>query len=420
MAITFANNTYGPTFWGVVYIFHYLGTIDYVCPDTIVVNGTISQIGDTVGVTYNGATYSFTVTAYDSQGAIVLDYAGNLYALSNTALTEGQVLTLTTDGPGDYAPPPCFAAGTRILTRHGEMAVEALAVGDEVVAMHSGGFSPVTWIGRRSIDCSTVHHPAECWPIRVRAHAFAPGRPHRDLFLSPDHAVLVDGVLIPIRYLENTTTIARAARDTITYFHIELARHDVLLAEGLPTETYLDTGNRGDFGQDGSNGAVAQPGVRQATAEQIWADQGCAPLHTSGTLVRTARARLATRATTLGCVPTDDPSLCLRVGGTEHAPVRDGNAWHFALPATTTCARLVSTSFVPATQHPYSIDRRCLGVAVTRLLADGRIIPLHHPALGRGWHRPERGLRWTAGAAELPPLRTLSVLLAPIARRVAA
>ena len=194
-----------------------------------------------------------TATAFDTTDAIVfqdnggaVNYVPAYYIFSNVTLTPGQLITLTTDGPNDYVL-PCFAAGTRIATNRGEVAVEHLAPGDEVRTMHHGGFAPITWIGQRHVDCSRARQPASAWPLRVRAHAFAPGQPHRDLFLSPDHAVFVDGVLIPIRYLENGRSIARDPRDNLTYFHIELARHDVVLAEGLPSESYLDTGNRGDF-----------------------------------------------------------------------------------------------------------------------------------------------------------------------------
>jgi hypothetical protein len=68
--------------------------------------------------------------------------------------------------------------------------------------------------------------------------------PRRDLLLSPDHAVYVDGALIPIRYLINGRSIVPTASRTVIYYHLELPRHDVLLAEGLPAESYLDTGNR--------------------------------------------------------------------------------------------------------------------------------------------------------------------------------
>ena len=87
-------------------------------------------------------------------------------------------------------------------------------------------------------------------PIRILAHAFGKGAPLRDLRLSPDHAVFVDGALVPIRYLLNGTTIAREAVAEVTYYHIQLENsagapsHEIVYAEGLPVESYLNTGNR--------------------------------------------------------------------------------------------------------------------------------------------------------------------------------
>ena len=73
--------------------------------------------------------------------------------------------------------------------------------------------------------------------MRVAAGAFGPGRPHSDLWLSPDHAVYVEEVLIPVRYLVNGTTITQVPVERVTYHHLELAEHNVLLAEGLPAES---------------------------------------------------------------------------------------------------------------------------------------------------------------------------------------
>jgi hypothetical protein len=78
----------------------------------------------------------------------------------------------------------------------------------------------------------------------VSVGAFAPGCPDRDLYLSPDHAVLVDGVLIPVCYLVNGTMIVQEPRDSVTYWHVELSEHAVICAEGVAAESYLDTGNR--------------------------------------------------------------------------------------------------------------------------------------------------------------------------------
>ena len=68
VAITFSNTIFEAGRWGVIYIFHNQGTVDYVAPDRVVLNGTINAIGDTVDVFYNDAHYSFTVSAYDNAG----------------------------------------------------------------------------------------------------------------------------------------------------------------------------------------------------------------------------------------------------------------------------------------------------------------------------------------------------------------
>ncbi len=84
-------------------------------------------------------------------------------------------------------------------------------------------------------------------PVRIAAHAFADGLPHRDLLVSPEHALFVDGVLIPAHRLLNHSSVTQDAPAAAEYFHVELDRHEVLLAEGLPAESYLDTGNRTMF-----------------------------------------------------------------------------------------------------------------------------------------------------------------------------
>src|ERR1019366_8334910 len=148
----------------------------------------------------------------------------------------------------------CFAAGTRIATERGEVSVESLRVGDALLDPAGEASRPAVWIGHRRVDCRAHPKPETVWPVRVRAAAFGDTVPHRDLFLSPDHAVFVDGVLVPIRYLVNGETIARVPVDEVVYYHVELPEHGVLLAEGLPAESYLDIGDRANFANSG--GAV--------------------------------------------------------------------------------------------------------------------------------------------------------------------
>src|SRR5262249_40674929 len=135
----------------------------------------------------------------------------------------------------------CLAAGTRVRTTRGEVPVEELAEGDRVQTLMAADDVAIAWIGRRRVDCRRHPKPEAVWPVRIAAGSFADGVPERDLYLSPDHAVFVDGVLIPVKYLIDGTAIAQVPREEVVYYHIELPEHDVMLAEGLAVETYLDT-----------------------------------------------------------------------------------------------------------------------------------------------------------------------------------
>ncbi|MDE2333367.1 MAG: Hint domain-containing protein [Rhodospirillales bacterium] len=181
------------------------------------------------------------------------------------------------DAGGNTFITACFATGTGITTSRGRVAVEALRVGDLVLTA-AGRLAPVRWLGHRRTSLSRHPHPHDVMPVRVRAGAFGNGLPCRDLVLSPDHAVLVDGSLVPVRHLVNGQSITQERREAITYWHVELDRHDVILAESLPCETYLDTGNRGAF--DNAAGAVAlHPDFSpQDVARRVWHERGCAPI----------------------------------------------------------------------------------------------------------------------------------------------
>lgn len=290
---------------------------------------------------------------------------------------------------------PCFAAGTRILTELGEVAVEALEVGLHVLT--AGGVArPITWLGHRRVDCARHPAPRDVQPIRIAAGAFAPGVPRAALCLSPDHAISIDGRLIPVRYLENGTTIRQEAAGVITYWHVELATHDVLLAEGLACESYLDTGNRGAF----ANGEGPVEAAAEA-ALAVWAARACAPLVTTGPEVTAIRLALLDRAIALGFAPANDPAVRLRAGDAVLLPERTGGRHRFRLDGGVAALRLQSLSAVPAHAAPEGDDHRRLGLAVRAIRADGRPIPLDDARLGAGWHAREAGAgwRWTDGDA---------------------
>ncbi|MEJ0019256.1 MAG: Hint domain-containing protein [Acetobacteraceae bacterium] len=185
----------------------------------------------------------------------------------------------------------CFAEGSRIRTDEGDVPVERLRVGDGVVLAGSAHTLPVVWIGHRGVDCRRHPDPASVWPVRIAAHAFAAGVPQHDLYLSPDHAVFVDGVLIPVKYLVNDSTITRQERKRVTYYHVELPRHAVLLAEGLPAESRLPMADRSAYANGG--GPVA---LYPDFHSHAWEALGCAPLVVTGPVLEAVRARLHERS----------------------------------------------------------------------------------------------------------------------------
>lgn len=143
----------------------------------------------------------------------------------------------------------CFATGTMIETTQGSRAVEELRIGDKVVTT-DGASVPVKWIGRQTV--SPRFGPAErLLPIRICAHALDENVPARDLVVSADHGMLIDGMIVHAGALVNGTSIQRVplteVGPTLTYWHIETDAHDIVLAEGAPAETFIDNVSRAAF-----------------------------------------------------------------------------------------------------------------------------------------------------------------------------
>ncbi len=144
--------------------------------------------------------------------------------------------------------PVCFLKSTRIRTPSGDRPVEELRIGDEVTTA-SGAARPIRWIGRQRFTSWLRRWTETVRPIRIKKGAFGDMVPSRDLYVSPGHAFLVDGVLVTARMLCNGTSIApvKPVGNTVEYYNIELATHDVIFAEDAPAETYFDCGNRETF-----------------------------------------------------------------------------------------------------------------------------------------------------------------------------
>jgi hypothetical protein len=138
----------------------------------------------------------------------------------------------------------CFCRGTRIRTPDGEVAVETLKPGD-LVTTTDGVAKPVTWLGKQTIS-TRFADPLRVWPVRVKAGALGENIPSRDLVLSPDHALFIDGALYQAAALVNGASIARepTAPRTFVYYHVELEDHSLIYAENAPAETFVDNVER--------------------------------------------------------------------------------------------------------------------------------------------------------------------------------
>ncbi|KQT55409.1 hypothetical protein ASG52_24715 [Methylobacterium sp. Leaf456] len=243
--------------------------------------------------------------------------------------------------------------------------------------------------------------------MRIAANAFGEGRPERDLFVSPAHAIAVDvlgEVLIPACRLTNGTTITQVDVEEVTYWHVELESHDILIAEGLPAESYLDCGNRRFFANAEATDLLAVPDARPEGTLPF-----CRPFHEAGAVVDLVRARLEERAVALGWHKVEETfaGLHLVADGLAIRPDVQGLTARFVVPADARDVRLVSQTSVPAHVVPGSSDDRRLGVALAALSIDdgltgAREVALDDARLGKGFHGVNGGARWTNGSAVLP------------------
>lgn len=190
----------------------------------------------------------------------------------------------------------CFAAGTRIATARGEVTVEDLRVGDLVLAAHGGApLQPVMWLGRTRVNVARQADRTKVAPILIKAGALADGVPHRDLRVSPEHAMFLDGRLVPAKHLVNGTSIVQELWCAeVTYWHVELPSHGLLVADGAVSESYFDDGNRKHFDNYGI--ATLFKDFASERGNGRYAEAACYPLLTEGDGLEAIRARIAARA----------------------------------------------------------------------------------------------------------------------------
>ncbi len=184
----------------------------------------------------------------------------------------------------------CFAAGTHIATAAGAVPVEHLKLGD-LLHTADAGLQKIKWLGTRTYASPFAARNHMVLPIRIQAGAIADRIPARDLWVSPGHAIYIAGMFIHAWRLINGISITQvSAMETITYFHIEMENHEIILAENCPVETFMDENFRLQF-HNAAEFAALYPG-------QVATQASCRQRLEGGPVLHAIQRRLAARART--------------------------------------------------------------------------------------------------------------------------
>lgn len=242
-------------------------TVDLSDGSVTVVTGNFDLDNDLDGAG-DGEASSYSLGAFSSPyGTLTFDAATGAFIFivdRDEVIASGsdQVISFTITGHGEGVGRGtsdtdtviinlliCVARGTLVATPSGDRPVEDLAVGDMVLTA-DGRSEPIRWIGSRCIGASELAADPELRPVHIAADAFGPGRPVRPLRVSPQHRIRIESaqaelmfgdraVLAPAKGLVNDRTVRiDHGSEAVEYFHVAFDRHEVMITNGLPTESF--------------------------------------------------------------------------------------------------------------------------------------------------------------------------------------
>jgi hypothetical protein len=346
--------------------------------------------GSAVSAVHFGA-HSLTITT--SAGTTTfsdVDYkTGSLapsgYTASHDASTGLEAITFTGV--------TCYVSGTKVLTSRGPRAVETLQIGDRLKTLHSG-YQPIKWIGTRSYEGRFIEGNQMVLPICIKRNAIDDNLPSQDLFVSPGHAICIDGVLIHASRLVNGVSVVQAERvETVAYYHIEMENHEIIFAEDCPAETFIGEKYRNQF-QNAAEFSKLYPG-------EVATETYCLPLLESGFQLHALQRRLASRAG----IATP---LTQRQG-----PLRG----HVDLAGPTRCCGWVQDLSNP--EEPVCLDITADGRTIGRVLANLYRPDVRAAGFGSGYHGFEFSLPSSA-TGRIDAVRTSDRAMLPWTQSAAA
>ena len=372
-----------------------------------------NSAGNSDGIVLAGVKAAdITSTSYSADGNYVtlsFNEGGSVTLHIDDVSKYGYELSSDADGNAVYE--VCFLAGSMIRTPSGDVAVETLQLGDEVLTFADGQSTvrKVTWAGKAHANVRAGLPDDEAgYPVRILKDAIADGVPYKDMLITSEHCLFFEGKFVPVRMLVNGSSIFYDKSITsYDYYHVETEEHSVITADGMLTESYLDTGNRRAFRQAGS---VMSMGGKVKS----WEEDAAVDLCVDRAFVEPLFRKLADRSTGIAGhlvaeapqVLTEEPDLHLVTdkGAIVRAVRRNGQRYSFMLRAGARFVRVVSRAARPADViGPFVDDRRVMGVAVAdvHLAAAGKqhdIIAHLKQDKPEGWHETD----WTDGNALLP------------------
>ncbi|MGV4878639.1 Hint domain-containing protein [Acetobacter indonesiensis] len=367
-----------------------------------------------------GLSQSQVINIYDKNNNVIATVTVDGHNFSTGTFTVGQngPLTITDSGTiisVEALAVTCFLSGSLIQTPKGTTIVEELSVGDEIIAYVDGVTTPrrVIWTGQA--HCMVRPHLPDDeagYPVRILKDAIADGVPFKDMLITAEHCLFFDGKFVPARMLVNGRSIFFDKSITsYNYYHIETEDHSVIMADGMLTESYLDTGNRRSFSQKGNVISIC------SSRNLTWNDAS-APLGVSREFVEPLFRQAEIRAIAAGIAQKEDaPDLTeeanlhlLTDTGASIHPAREHNGRvMFMIPTGVQSVRIASRSSRPSDViGPFVDDRRYFGIAVGDItLFEGnrsRSITAHLTEKELdGWNTLEwEDCRWTAGNGLLP------------------
>ena len=380
------------------------GTFEIVNAETglVSLNGTQYTI---MGASTNGQhlILGTTTTKNDPFGTPTTSTSPSII-VSNPGSPPPGSINFNTNFAYQTPTPPCLARGTLVETLSGNVPVESLSVGDQVVT--ASGPRPIKWIGSTKLRCAGAPWAESIAPIMITRGAFADNAPSKELIVSPGHGIgisILGHVIVPAGLLVNGSSITTSYPEWVEYWHVELDQHDLITAQGMLVESYLDVGNRNLFDID----HLAEPAL---SLDPTMAQEGNFQRVTEGPILDAVRMRLQDRAEQLGWAITPvEESPHLFVDGLRVEGVSSGDAIRFIVPHKAQKITLASPTFTPASVDPLSRDLRELGVKLVAIEIDDGLDALtfmaDHVIFADGFYDVEmlhRAERWTNGCASLP------------------